>query len=342
MGFLLISLWILGVGISIFFSITNSLGINLQKYALNKMQKERISEAVRDAEPPSTNSPFRNPTWLCGFILVAMGSLLDFVAFGMAPQTLLAPLAALSLVWNLMLAPLLHGEQVTRRKWQATLIIMFGVTSTVIFNSHATPEYQLDDLIRLYHQTTMTVYMVAVTSMLACMFGVVRCIEAPERAMRRARRAGFERLAESAGAYGDVDDGSDIGTSGESESALNVRDLQAEWKLVHITCYGGIAGTFGGQSVLLAKSTVELIKTSLFNGGDAYKQLPFYLILSGMAVTLLLQISFLNEGLRRFDALLIFPTYQAFWILMSVLGGIMYFQVGCMLYANNALLFNCV
>merc|ERR1711871_1253574 len=59
------TLWILGVGISIFFSITNSLGINLQKYALNKMQKERISEAVRDAEPPCTNnpSPFRNSTW---------------------------------------------------------------------------------------------------------------------------------------------------------------------------------------------------------------------------------------------------------------------------------------
>ena len=32
-------------------------------------------------------------------------SVLDFVAFGMAPQTLLAPLAALSLCWNLLLAP---------------------------------------------------------------------------------------------------------------------------------------------------------------------------------------------------------------------------------------------
>ena len=295
------------------------------------MQKERVSNAAHDAGAPYADgrSPFRNPTWLCGFILVAMGSLLDFVAFGMAPQTLLAPLAALSLVWNLLLAPLLHGERVTRRKWQATLIIMLGVTSTVIFNSHATPEYKLDDLIRLYHQTTMTAYMVAVTSMLTGMFVTVRWIEAPERAMRRARRAGFERLAEGAGAEGDADEGSDVEASVESEGAAENQGPQAEWKLVHIACYGGIAGTFGGQSVLLAKSTVELIKTSLFNGGDAYTRLPFYLILGGMAVTLLLQISFLNEGLRRFDALLIFPTYQAFWILMSVLGGIMYFQVSC-------------
>ena len=69
--------------------------------------------------------------------------------------------------------------------------------------------------------------------MLACMFGVVRCIEAPERAMRRARRAGFERLAEGTGADCDVDEGSDIEASDESEGAQNVQDLQAEWKLAY-------------------------------------------------------------------------------------------------------------
>ncbi len=34
----------------------------------------------------------------------------------------------------------------------------------------------------------------------------------------------------------------------------------------------------------------------------------------------------LNEGLRRFDSLIMLPIYQAFWIMSSVLTGIIYFQ----------------
>ena len=30
------------------------------------------------------------------------------------------------------------------------------------------------------------------------------------------------------------------------------------------------------------------------------------------------QMHFLNEGLRRFDALLVVPVYQAFWIIVSM------------------------
>ena len=75
--------------------------------------------------------------------------------------------------------------------------------------------------------------------------------------------------------------------------------------------------------MLLAKSSVELLKNALFSGGEAFRHAAFYALLAGMLFTLLMQISFLNEGLRRFDSLLLFPTYQAVWILMSVLGGIM-------------------
>ncbi len=44
--------------------------------------------------------------------------------------------AALSLVWNLMLAPKFHGETITRQSLVATTIICIGVTSSVIFSSH--------------------------------------------------------------------------------------------------------------------------------------------------------------------------------------------------------------
>lgn len=265
-------LWIAGFTISLVFSVLNSIGINLQKYSLE-----------RNANATKKRTSCRQPIWLMGFSLVCLGSVLDFVAFGMAPQTLLAPLAALSLVWNLFIAPIFHKETITRRNIVATGIIFLGVTITVIFAGHSTPNYELDDLLVLYCEPVMYLYVVCVITFLLVLFVTKSRIE----------RTG-------AGEHG----------------------------LAHIICYGGIAGTFGGQSVLLAKSTVELAKSAIWGTGanDAFEHYETYLIVGGMIVCLIFQITTLNGGLKRFDALVMIPVYQSFWIFTSVLGGIMYFE----------------
>ena len=66
--------------------------------------------------------------------------------------------AALSLVWNMLLAPRFHGETITRQNLVATFIICVGVTSSVIFSSHGTPTYLLADLLLLYQKTAMYGY----------------------------------------------------------------------------------------------------------------------------------------------------------------------------------------
>ncbi|KDO21227.1 hypothetical protein SPRG_13727 [Saprolegnia parasitica CBS 223.65] len=266
-----VGMWIAGFSISLVFSILNSVGINLQKYSLT--QNEKLG---------SQKGSFQQPMWVLGLVFVCLGSILDFVAFGMAPQTLLAPLAALSLVWNMLIAPFFHKEKVTRRNLVATCIIFFGVTLTVIFAGHSTPAYDLEDLIKLYQTPVMYFYIVSILLFLITLFASTRYIETNHL----------------------YEDG-----------------------LFHIVCYGGIAGTFGGQSVLLAKSTVELLKSAIWgDGADAFKHPATYAIISGLVVCLLCQITFLNGGLKRFDALVVIPVYQSFWILTSVLGGIMYFE----------------
>ncbi|GLD93139.1 hypothetical protein PINS_up001731 [Pythium insidiosum] len=267
-----VGMWVAGFTISLVFSILNSIGINLQKLS---MSREEASEAKRGT--------FSQPLWVLGFGLVVLGSLLDFVAFGMAPQTLLAPLAALSLVWNMFIAPIFHKETVTRENIIATVIIFVGVTLTVIFAGHSTPAYELDDLIRLYKQPAMYAYMIFITLFLTGLLMFARHIE---------------------------------------------RTHVYEGGLYHIICYGGVAGTFGGQSVLLAKSTVELLKSAIWgSGGSAVLTRPApYFIVFGLFLCLACQVHYLNGGLARFDALIVIPVYQSFWILMSVLGGIMYFE----------------
>ncbi|RLN89563.1 hypothetical protein BBJ28_00021836, partial [Nothophytophthora sp. Chile5] len=267
-----VGMWVAGFLISLVFSVLNSVGINLQKLSMTRNDAAEVKKGT-----------FKQPLWVLGFALVCLGSLLDFVAFGMAPQTLLAPLAALSLVWNMFIAPIFHKEKVTRQNILATFVIFVGVILTVIFAGHSTPSYELQDLIRLYQQPVMYAYISFIVCFLGGLFAFCRYIE---------------------------------------------RTHEFEGGLFHIICYGGIAGTFGGQSVLLAKSTVELLKSAIWGEAGAYMftQFTSYVIICGLATCLGCQVHFLNGGLARFDALVVIPVYQSFWILMSVLGGIMYFE----------------
>ena len=50
-----------------------------------------------------------------------------------------------------------------------------------------------------------------------------------------------------------------------------------------------------------------------------------YLVLLGLFATIFLQIKWLNSGLQLFPSVVIVPTFQSFWILISVLSGMMFF-----------------
>lgn len=88
--------WIVGFTIAVVFSFFASVGINLQKKAL---KQNELTAQEQSMEPTPV---YRLPLWCLGFFLILAGSVLDFVAFGLAPQSLLAPLAALTLVWNMV------------------------------------------------------------------------------------------------------------------------------------------------------------------------------------------------------------------------------------------------
>lgn len=90
------SAWVAGFIIAVVFSFLASVGINLQKRAL-KQNETTAFEQNKEPRPA-----YKLPLWVVGFVLIILGSMLDFVAFGLAPQSLLAPLAALTLVWNMV------------------------------------------------------------------------------------------------------------------------------------------------------------------------------------------------------------------------------------------------
>ena len=75
------------------FSALSSVAFNLQKLSINE------NDLSNDPKPV-----YLQWKWVLGLVFLVTGSLVDFVAYGLAPQSLLTPLAALVLVWNILVA----------------------------------------------------------------------------------------------------------------------------------------------------------------------------------------------------------------------------------------------
>jgi hypothetical protein len=64
-----------------------------------------------------------------------------------------------------------------------------------------------------------------------------------------------------------------------------------------------------------------------------------YFIITGMVASILLQIKWLNDGLMRFDSVSLIPIFQSFWILVSVMGGIVFFGEAIQFTVLQAIMF---
>lgn len=94
-----------GLCLSVLATVMNSTGMNLQRYAKTK-------------EMPCLN--------VVGIILSTTCGLVDMCSFHFAPQSLLAPVGAFTLVFNLLLAPILHSEKILLLDILSTLLVFVG------------------------------------------------------------------------------------------------------------------------------------------------------------------------------------------------------------------------
>lgn len=88
--------------------------------------------------------------WYLGTFLFAIGNVLNFMSFSMAPQSFLASLSAVQFVSNVFFASCLLGEVITRRVIGATALIIVGVLVAVSQASHTDRHFSILDLYNFY------------------------------------------------------------------------------------------------------------------------------------------------------------------------------------------------
>lgn len=297
--------WILGFAINLVCTFLAALGLNLQQRALTRQTEHS------------------RKIWLLGLGLITTGSILDLVALSLASISLLAPLASLTLIHNMWIAPRMHSNTtLTLADKLATIVIALGVAVSSAGASKETPTYTSQELRELWTQPHMVTYGVfaGLTAVLLWYGQTTKC----------SRRVSSHRSSH-------LPISRNLGL-GMPHSPVR----EKLWLgLLHVVCTGGLAGFCGGHSVLFAKTVMEELKATALGMENCFKVPMFYGLLAATVVSLAVQLRTLNAGLARFDSLIIVPVYQSAWIIASIIAGLVYFQEFKGLSGTERFLFLC-
>lgn len=275
-----VNFWI-GISLSITGSLFSTVSLALQRLSHQKNEALEISERL-----PANRQRLN----IIGIIFLFFGSLVDCAALGFAPATIISCMGSLTLVLNMILAPLLINEDVYLRDVAVNGLVIVGTLISVWFGPHETPAYDLDDLMRLVQEPTFIMYQ--------SLFGMwVLSLVVVWMDLRE-----------------DVD----------RPHYLASLELLTRRHLLRFS-YPAIAGSIGGITAAYAKASIELIKTSIL-GENQFGFAGTYIIIGIMILSVTLQIKFLNAGLKRYEAMYVVPVYQVFWIISGILAGMFYFH----------------
>jgi hypothetical protein len=215
-----------------------------------------------------------------------------------------APLGSISVVANVVVAPMILGEVPTRRDVMATGLIVAGCAVAVSFAAHKDHLFTAPQLFALYLKPNFYVYFTVVVVIVLVWLLAIRWMEVIQ-ATRGSKSKAYRRVFKC-----------------------------------HRLSYAAISGIAGAQSVLFAKTTVELVTDAIAGGGAAFLTfVPTYAVILAMACTITLQIYWLNCGLARWDALYNVPIFSSFWILCTVIGGGVFYDEFADFSALQGLLF---
>lgn len=258
---------------------------NLSKSSLLIPLKEDVQQNTPPVVAEDTWT-FRK-TWLSGLSLTAVGAVLDFVALGFGAQSVVAPLGSLTLVFNLLFANLIHDETVETSDFLNTFLILLGCFITVAFSSKQTRFTPVHTLFELFMSPRFTFY--AISTLLIVIFLLMRLRHIETK----------------------------LGNFTSLEQSSKRQPFERRQRVI----YPIISGVCGAQSVLFAKLLDELLLSTLASKGKFYQRGGTLFVLLALVLSMLSQLYFMNEGLRRFSSLLVVPVYQSAWILYSVIGG---------------------
>ncbi|KAG0204618.1 hypothetical protein BGX33_008379 [Mortierella sp. NVP41] len=312
--------FVIGFAVSLIASVMNAAGLNLLKL-----------DHVRNSAQPQERQ--RNecgrPMWHIGLYLYIASQLAgSTIALNFLKTQWVAPLGSIALIFNFVFAKILVGTQITRQDVYGTVVVMASVVWIVVFggmNSSGDIEetMTLTDLKMLFARVVFIIYFSVLNGIIFAFLGLgmyaywAISLDDESGQLRKKMKArltqllGTNRFARASGLTFEGDEG----------LAAEARDQRLKKVVAMIMASCG--GLLASETLLLAKSGVKLI-TSTLAGENQFTDYLSYFILFILVFTAILQVYCLNTGLKLYDSVLVVPTFYGFYTAFGLINSTIY------------------
>ncbi|KAG9000069.1 hypothetical protein FRB94_005648 [Tulasnella sp. JGI-2019a] len=331
----------IGVGITVglLAAFIQSLGLTIQ----------RKSHVLNQEAPESEQKvEHRRPLWLLGFgIFISSNILGSIFQIASLPVVILAPLGAVSLLWNALFARLILGDLFSKFMILGTLLIVAGAVLIARFGIVPEPTHSLEDLLALFRRDAFVVYFSLLGAAVFITLIVTHIAE--WSVYRRIRVQSRIMLPES-------DDEGDSSRSGSpipltpsnnafqiesertplldrkratspSEQSIAQSPLQAYRRTLNMIAvsYASASGIISGMCLIFAKSGVELVLLTL-SGKNQFWRWESWALVGTLGVFALLQLWYLHKSLILADPTLVCPLAFCFYNVSTIFNGLIYYD----------------
>jgi len=315
-----------GITIGLLASLVQSLGLTIQR------KSHVINESKPDGEKRVEH---RRPLWLLGFGIFFSSNILgSFVQIASLPVVILAPLGAVSLLWNAFFARLILGDVFSPYMVFGTLAIAGGAVLIAIFGIVPEPTHSLEDLLVLLRRPPFVVYF----SLLgAVVFGVLAVTHITEFSLRKQLRTGESLEASPQAATvplaaaptalplaSETTEHTPLLFKSVNNSSRAPSSIKRTRLLLAIS-YASISGILSGMCLIFAKSGVELLILTA-KGDNQFWRWESWALLVGLVVFALLQLWYLHKSLILANPVLVCPLAFCFYNLSSIINGLVYYD----------------
>lgn len=143
--------------LAIFASMAGTIGKQLLRLA--ELQKEKGTRVSLHAAKLSMVAALS--------LMTVIGPLIDMGSYAFAPQSMLAPLGALDIVWNTVLAPFTLGESLSYMLIGGCVLIAGGAVASSSVGGHEDKKYTLQDIQDLLFRWEVVIYLGALAGWIA-------------------------------------------------------------------------------------------------------------------------------------------------------------------------------
>lgn len=146
---------------------------NSESRLIVEASTETDAEDVK-AEASRSSSYLKSPYWWLGQILITLGEMGNFLAYGFAPASIVSPLGVVALISNCIIAPVMFKERFRMRDFWGVVIAVLGVVTVVFSAKQEETKLNPSDIIKAITTLEFKIYFAVTVTLIVILMWASR------------------------------------------------------------------------------------------------------------------------------------------------------------------------